>query len=211
MMVRIGAIYYGVSVIVVYFSKNKRGYLMLVIATKCKLSWQLSRLLICCLIIASINLANANEEIEYRDQVRLKLFVSSSMSNKLLKYYAKEAALYGAVMVFKGLPDNSWHQLSEMVYDLTDEGRFKAGMQIDDLAFAKYNIKQVPQLVLEEVVDDWSQDLQNDSRLKELAGLFDQVGGNISMRRALEIISKEGDLKKQASNILKKIRIKIRE
>lgn len=142
--------------------------------------------------------------------VSLKLFVSSGMNKSLLKYYAQEAACYGAVMIFKGLPNNSWRQMAQLVNELSNEGELALAVQIDDPAFAKYNISFVPQLVFEKQEEEWGEDRPNMSTSLSGAEMtFDQVGGNIGIKRALELIVEEGSIKEQAASILGKVQAKL--
>lgn len=121
----------------------------------------------------------------------LKVFVSKSMGKNLLKIYAAEAAKYDAILVFNGLPNGSWLELSLLIQEIVD-GR-EVAIQIDDEAFKTYGITSVPSFVL---VDE-DKDL-----VAELAALeestravkYDKVSGNIGIRRALEIMAAEGEL-----------------
>jgi hypothetical protein len=70
----------------------------------------------------------------------LRIFVSSSMSRNLLKSYAKTARNYGGVLVFNGLPEGSWHKLSELVSEISGNDNEGIAMQIDDEAFAEFSI-----------------------------------------------------------------------
>lgn len=77
----------------------------------------------------------------------LQIFVSSSMPKSLLRDYAKEASIYGGVLVFRGLPKGSMIKLTELVRDISDED-YPAAMQIDDESFAMYGVDSVPAIIL---------------------------------------------------------------
>ena len=126
----------------------------------------------------------------------LRVFVSSSMGQELLKHYVRQARRYKAILVFNGLPDGSWRKLSDLVYEIT-EGE-TASIQLDDMAFTEYSIKSVPAFVLsrEESVFD------ADEGSRE----FDRIVGNIGIRRALEEIAAKGDLAGEASKLLDEVR-----
>jgi len=126
----------------------------------------------------------------YRDSSTLKVFVSSSMSTELLKTYVKEAKRYGAVLVFNGLPGNSWVKLNKTVTEIVgnEEG---VGIQIDPEEFDRFNIKTVPAFVL----------LKEDDRVtytskeaEEDKVIYDKVTGNIGIETALRLFAEKGEL-----------------
>ena len=125
---------------------------------------------------------------------RLQIFVSSSMPISLLKSYAKEAAKYNGVLVFRGLPDGSFHKLSRLVADISGGSAEGIAMQIDDEAFKAFNIKIVPTIVLSKEASIFSEQVKG--------GAFDKVVGNVTIRYALELFAKEGDLKTNALELL---------
>jgi len=124
----------------------------------------------------------------------LQIFVSSSMPKQLLKNYAKEAYRYNGVLVFRGLPSNSFRKLTNLVMDISDE-KFPAPMQIDDEAFASFGIKTVPSIVLTIPNAMFSQQTSPEK--------FDKVAGNITLKAALEIFAEQGDLALGAKEMLK--------
>lgn len=115
----------------------------------------------------------------------LRIFVSSSMSRDLLKSYAREAKNYGAVLVFNGLPDGSWHKLSELVTEISGNDPDLIAMQIDDQAFNEFNITSVPSFVLAKEEDIFSENPKV---------IFDKVSGSIGIRRVLETFAQRGQL-----------------
>jgi type-F conjugative transfer system pilin assembly protein TrbC len=126
----------------------------------------------------------------YRDSVLLKVFISSSMDLKLLKTYVKEARRYGGVLVFNGLPGNSWVKLNKTVTEIVgdEEG---VGIQIDPEEFDRFNIKTVPAFVL----------LKEDDRVtytskeaEEDKVIYDKVTGNIGTEAALRLFAEQGEL-----------------
>jgi type-F conjugative transfer system pilin assembly protein TrbC len=125
----------------------------------------------------------------------LRVFVSSSMNPGLLKRYALEAKTYGAVLVFKGLPDGSWRKLSQLVTEITGGSDEGAALQIDDEAFNHFGITMVPSFVLSREDERWM-----DENAKPEAS--DKVSGNIGIRGALRLIAAEGELVDIASQML---------
>lgn len=126
---------------------------------------------------------------------QLQIFVSHSMPISLLKSYAKDAAKYNGVLVFRGLPAGSFHKLSKLVSDISGDNAEGIAMQIDDEAFKAFNIKIVPTIVLSKEASIFSEQVKG--------GAFDKVGGNVTIRYALEVFAKEGDLKENARELLK--------
>ena len=126
---------------------------------------------------------------------RLQIFVSSSMPISLLKRYAKEAVKYKGVLVFRGLPAGSFNKLSLLVTDISGDSAEGIAMQIDDEAFKAFDVKSVPTIVLSKEASIFSEQVKG--------GAFDKVGGNVTIRYALEVFAKEGDLKENARELLK--------
>ena len=132
---------------------------------------------------------------DYRDSSILKVFVSSSMGTELLKTYAKEARRYGGVLVFNGLPDNSWVKLNKTVTEIVgnEEG---VGIQIDPEEFDRFNIKTVPAFVLIKE-DNWL--INPYSEQTENRVIHDTVTGNIGMDAALRLFAEQGELQSDAT------------
>lgn len=129
----------------------------------------------------------------------LRVFVSSSLSKQLLKNYIEQAKKYKAVLVFNGLPNGSWRELAELIYQITGGTVENTAVQLDDISFKEYGITSVPSFVLssEEDVFNQADQLQ-----------YDKVVGNIGIKRALEEMLKHGDLSEVAGKILNEARLK---
>ena len=126
----------------------------------------------------------------YRDSSTLKVFVSSSMGKELLKTYVKEARSYGGVLVFKGLPDNSWVKLNNMIMEIVEDQE-GVGIQIDPEEFDRFNIKTVPAFVLIKEAD-WITGTSKE--MAEDRGIYDKVTGNIGTEAALRLFAEQGEL-----------------
>ncbi len=126
---------------------------------------------------------------------RLQIFVSHSMPISLLKRYAREAIKYKGVLVFRGLPAGSFHRLAKLVSDISGDNAEGIAMQIDDEAFKAFNIKIVPTIVLSRSASIFSEQVKG--------GSFDKIVGNVTIKYALELFAKEGDLKANALELLK--------
>lgn len=127
---------------------------------------------------------------DYRDSSILKVFVSSSMGTELLKTYAKEARRYGGVLVFNGLPDNSWVKLNKTVTEIVgnEEG---VGIQIDPEEFDRFNIKTVPAFVLIKEADLITGTSEEPAEDKVI---YHKVTGNIGIETALRLFAEKGEL-----------------
>lgn len=125
----------------------------------------------------------------------LQIFISSSMSPSLIKQYAIEATKYNATLILRGLPNNSFKSLTKLVRTISLNHRESLSqIQIDDAAFAKFNITFVPSIVLSKNSDQslpWKEDL-----------IYDKVIGNIGIKKALELIVDDGDLSLEAQELL---------
>lgn len=130
---------------------------------------------------------------DYRDSSILKVFVSSSMGTELLKTYAKEARRYGGVLVFNGLPDNSWVKLNKTVTEIVgnEEGVGILGIQIDPEEFDRFNIKTVPAFVLIKEADLITGTSEEPAEDKVI---YDKVTGNIGIETALRLFAEKGEL-----------------
>lgn len=127
----------------------------------------------------------------------MQIYVSSSMGKELLKRYVAQAKYYQVPLILRGLPGESWRELAKLIYIITKEQEDGVLIQIDDLAFDNFAIKSVPSFILARSVDVFASS-------GEKAQIYDRVTGNIGIKRALEIIAKEGELKDEAMSILER-------
>jgi type-F conjugative transfer system pilin assembly protein TrbC len=136
--------------------------------------------------------------IDFDNPHCLRVFISTSMTNTAILDYARAANNYGARLVLKGLPGDSWLELAQMVRVLQQElGSDQLALEIDDTAFTAFNVQAVPTIVLsqEERIMDL---VAGDLRVKRA----DQVVGNIGLKNALELFAANGDMADVAQNIL---------
>lgn len=120
----------------------------------------------------------------------LYVFVSFSMKDQNIKQLLEEAKRFGAILVLRGLKDNSFRKtVMHLSKFMQKEGE---GMIIDPTLFKKYKVEQVPTFVLSRNCDDCSnQD-------------YDILRGNVNIAFALEKFQDKGDLKVEAIARLKK-------
>ncbi len=108
------------------------------------------------------------------------IFVSLSMPKSLLKQYEQIAKKIGAKLVLRGFKNNSFKETIKVTKEIA--------MQVDPVAFKKFEITLVPSFVLS----------NNDK--------FDKLAGNVSIKYALEQFEQQGDLKTQATEYLKRLK-----
>jgi type-F conjugative transfer system pilin assembly protein TrbC len=125
---------------------------------------------------------------------QLLIFVSTSMPLSLLKNYYKEAAIYNGILVFKGLPNGSFKELSNLIGELVgpkpDETNASAGAIIDDESFERFGVTHVPSFVLykeEECFTETSCKIT-----------YDKIVGNIGIRAVLNEFIDTGEMKEAA-------------
>lgn len=114
-----------------------------------------------------------------RDQSDLLAFVSFSMPAESLERLARESARVGAVLVFRGLKDNSLKATSAAFLPYSKLG---ARAQIDPTAFRRYGIKTVPRYVL--IADTSGGSCQSAETGCSTQAL--SLGGDVSLEYALE-------------------------
>lgn len=148
------------------------------------------------------NSLGMQEGITLSKNDQLYIFVSSSMPVSLLKQYFKAASRYDGVLVFKGLPNGSFKYLSKLIMEIAEvklsgtiaDTPLEVQIIIDEEAFSKFNVQEVPTIVL-----SLSQGYVSDAEEEEK---YDKIIGNVGVRYALEKFSKEGELQQEATRHL---------
>lgn len=112
-----------------------------------------------------------------------KIFISFSVPESIWCSLSKDLVKVGGTFILIGLPNNSFPELSEKILKLKQMG-VEAQIQIDPVAFKKYDVSQVPTFVISD------------------GDKYDKVSGCISTEYALNYLSEKGEL--QFSKLLKK-------
>lgn len=115
----------------------------------------------------------------------LLIFVSFSMPENLLNNYDDIARKLGAKLVIRGLKNNSFKETIQILKDLKAQGVI---VDIDPVAFKKFNINLVPSFTLSN------------------GDTYDKLVGSVSIIYALEKFASAGDLKIQAQDILRSLK-----
>lgn len=122
----------------------------------------------------------------------LYVFVSTSMSIELLKSYAKWGNIYGATLVFKGLPNGSFKELAKLVQIITKDNEI--AIQIDDEAFERFNVVCVPTILLSKNSE------YHPNQTEQVT--YDKMTGNVGIKYSLEQFAANGDLQSEAREYL---------
>lgn len=101
------------------------------------------------------------------------IFVSFSMPNESLKGWITEAERIHAPLVIRGLVNNSFKETLACMKELVGDN--KGGMQLDPVLFKKFQIKQVPAVVVRK---------ENE---------YDVIYGDAHLGYALETVIKRND------------------
>lgn len=125
------------------------------------------------------------------NQNRLFIFLSFSVPESSIASYMKQAKKYGGEIFIVGIPDGNLHSFSNKLKNLMTE--YSVGISIDEREFDRFDVKSVPTIVLA----NQKQTISGTETLK-----YDKVSGHISIKTALELFEKDGDLKNEAYHLL---------
>ena len=113
----------------------------------------------------------------------LKVFVSFSMPDTALLSFSKALEKTGGILVFRGLPDNSFQAFAQKILELKKQG-MGAQISVDPESFEKLQIKNVPTICL------------------TFQEVMDKISGNVSLQYALSRFSEKGETKEKAHKLL---------
>lgn len=122
-------------------------------------------------------------EGRHPSKTHLFVFISSSMPRQSLQNYLIEAKKYEAVLIIRGLINGSFVATQKFIQTFGNDAFF----QVNDEAFQRFGITQVPAIVL---VRD--QDCPPGEKCNLI---FDKIYGNISIKHALNLFDEQGDVK----------------
>jgi conjugal transfer pilus assembly protein TrbC len=135
-----------------------------------------------------------------KDNPQLFIMVSLSIPEQSLKLWSEQANKLGAILVLRGLVDNSIQKTTDKAQQLfgeTEQGSFS----IDPELFQTFGIEKVPAVVL--VTKETSCNQESCGK-----PIFDVVYGDTPLVDALEQISRRGSIEGQkvAKELIKKYR-----
>lgn len=116
----------------------------------------------------------------------LIVFISTSMSEKSIQQWAKQADHLGAELVIRGFVNNSFKETIILAQRLFAEERV-GGFNIDPFKFKQYAVESVPTVVL------------------DANGNIDTVMGDIGLIEALKVMQAKGINSKDAEKYLSQI------
>jgi type-F conjugative transfer system pilin assembly protein TrbC len=150
-------------------------------------------------LIPNLNLSDfkSKEKLKSKkNQNSLLIFISSSIPKASLIRYSNDINKVGGVLALRGLIDNSFKKTVSFIYELNKNGTRAI---IDPNSFKKFNIDHVPQILL--ISDNNCQELECN-----ITPLHDRISGNVTLKYALEKISKDGEFtKEKAKKLLKNL------
>ena len=110
------------------------------------------------------------------DLPALYVFMSFSLEDNLWVQFSKELEKIGGIFVLRGLPQNSFKELANRIFELQQKG-VNAPIQIHPNLFPEYDVQLVPTIAVVE------------------GRQYDKISGNLSIKCALERMSIVGETK----------------
>jgi conjugal transfer pilus assembly protein TrbC len=104
----------------------------------------------------------------------LYVFMSFSLEDHLWVQFSKELEKMGGIFVLRGLPNNSFKEFADRIFELQQQG-VKVSIQIHPKLFEECDIQLVPTILVKE------------------ENSYDKISGNISLGCALEAMSIKGE------------------
>ncbi len=138
----------------------------------------------------------------------LSLFVSFSLGEKALLNLAIDAKLYGATLVLRGFKDGSYAQTVHALQKIIQETG--QGFIIDPELFSLFSVTAVPTYVLSRSFQQTleSKTLEPQVFERTQTPIHDRLQGHVSLHYALDMFTKEGDLKEEANSLLENTQLK---
>lgn len=136
-------------------------------------------------------LENMDYEIEMEEEPRFLAFVSLSIPETSFYEMSKHLERIGGQFVFRGMPNNSFHEFIAMIMDFRQKG-ILAPITIDPDSFEEYEVVEVPTFVLlppsREILS-----AKKLSRAFEDTSLnsYKKIVGNVSIPYALQEMGEE--------------------
>ncbi|MBW8309204.1 MAG: type-F conjugative transfer system pilin assembly protein TrbC [Candidatus Paracaedibacteraceae bacterium] len=127
---------------------------------------------------------NLTESKKAEPQGELLIFVSTSLPKQVLQALSTDASRLGGRLIFRGLINNSFKE-TQLYFR---EAQINA--EIDPTPFESYQVTAVPTFIL------------TDAQGKR----FDRIQGNISSDEALSKFKEKGELRRLASDLLRRLR-----
>jgi conjugal transfer pilus assembly protein TrbC len=104
----------------------------------------------------------------------LYVCLSFSLEDSLWIQFSKEIEKIGGTIVIRGLPNNSFKELADRLFELQEKG-VTAPIQIHPKLFQDCDVQLVPTIIVLE------------------GNRYDKISGNVSIKYALEKMSQQGE------------------
>jgi len=124
---------------------------------------------------------------------QLLIFISSSLPRQSLINYANSARRSGAILVLRGLINDSMKQTVKFIHNLSRQGTYAI---IDPISYNNFNINQVPSIIL--ISDNHKCQYGKCTYTPR----HDRISGNVSLNYALREFKERGDFKQEATRYL---------
>jgi conjugal transfer pilus assembly protein TrbC len=121
--------------------------------------------------------------------------VSLSMPRSSLRQLARDAHTAGAVLVIRGLVDNSFIKTQRLLKEVFVEGE-EAGLVIDPRVFQQFKVNEVPAVI---AAPKEVQSCEDGLDCVRTDVPYDVVRGNISLQQALTLLAQKGEAAPAAS------------
>jgi len=124
-----------------------------------------------------------------QDKPQALVFVSLGMPKKILKQILREAHAFHIPVVVRGLLDHSFRKTVAAIFNLNKKSGSEkvGGVLINPVWFRQFRIRVVPAVVVVRALPACV------AKTECPVPDFDVVRGNVSLRRALEIIARQGE------------------
>ncbi len=132
-------------------------------------------------------LATPPVSIQEASSEQVLIFISSSMPVESLKQWFIQAQNIHAPVILRGLVQNSLPATQQWLATIVGTNAVQYGVQIDPVAFERYDIEQVPAVVVS------SKTTTCPVNMSCPAPSFEVVYGNIGLPKALDIIANSGE------------------
>ncbi len=131
----------------------------------------------------------------YNSKGNLYIFVSFSLGEKALLNLAHKSHRYGAIFVLRGFKDGSYTKTVRALQKIILETG--QGIIIDPELFNLFSVSSVPTFIL-------AKPLSLNGFERTTTPFHDRLQGHVTLKYALEIFAKEGDLQIEAKILLTK-------
>lgn len=134
------------------------------------------------------------------------VFISFSVPIETWKEHSYALQRIKGAFVLRGLPSNSFEELSSKILELRSAG-VQAEILLDPAAFERFDIQAVPSIVLQQEEQHGKVPRNEVAYDNAMHGAVrDQVSGNIPIVSALTLFAEKGEAKERALKLLQEMK-----